>query len=209
MTKERFNILRQEAEKAIIKCILKIRTHIPTHKFTYLHQVYLSDDKPLKRKAQFYILPKIHKTPWATRPVVSDSGSVTSYLSKWVDEKLSYKSRKYILTFTWESEDLHQTLQKMIPLPGGAFLFTTDASAMYTNIDPDHAISELQKWLTTLPGAHPYHTAYLLKALNLVMQKNLFEFASTHWKQISGVAMGTPSDCQLATLYYGIHENIF
>ena len=209
VTKKEFNILRQNAEKAIKKFILKIRTYIPAHEFTYLHRAYLADNKPLKRIAQFYILPKIHKTPWATRPVVSDSGSVTSYLSKWVDVQLSYIARKYILTFTQDSEDLRRTLQKMSPLPAGAFLFTTDANAMYTNIDPDHAISELQKWLPTLPGSNPYHTTHLLEALNLVMKNNLFQFANTYWKQISGVAMGTPSACQLATIYYGIHENNF
>jgi hypothetical protein len=33
----------------------------------------------------FYILPKVHKTPWATRPVVSGVSSILEPLSKWVD----------------------------------------------------------------------------------------------------------------------------
>jgi hypothetical protein len=36
----------------------------------------------------FYILPKIHKSPWGTRPVVSGISSVLEPLSKWIDVKL-------------------------------------------------------------------------------------------------------------------------
>ena len=82
---------------------------------------------------------------------------------------------------------------------------------MYTTIDPNHAITELQKWLQTLPenSAQSFHIEHLLTALTLVMKNNLFAFSDTYCKQISGVAMGTPTDCMLATIYYGIHENTY
>ena len=38
--------------------------------------------------AQFYAMPKMHKEPWATRPVVSGICSVMESLSKWLDIQL-------------------------------------------------------------------------------------------------------------------------
>jgi hypothetical protein len=36
----------------------------------------------------FYILPKVHKIPWKTRPVLSGINTVNERLSKWIDYHL-------------------------------------------------------------------------------------------------------------------------
>ena len=42
-----------------------------------------------------YLLPKIHKTPLKTRPIISYSGSACSGIAKWLDVKL----KKFFLIF--------------------------------------------------------------------------------------------------------------
>ena len=53
----------------------------------------------------------------------------------------------------------------------------------------------------------PFPLAAVIKALEIIMNNGTFDFGDTSWKQLTGVAMGTPSAFQVATLYYGIHEN--
>ena len=205
-----FNLLRIQTTKDIKSFVIRNYSKLPEHERTYLWRAYLSEKYKSKRIAQFYILPKIHKTPWKTRPVVSDSGSVTSFLSKWLDVQLQALAIRHVQTYTRDSEDLHRSIMAMSPLPKNALLFTADAVSMYTNIDPAHAKSEIKKWLLQLfQREHGDLTEIdrLLEALDLVMNNNLFAFGDTYWKQISGVAMGTPAACMLSTIYYGIHEN--
>jgi hypothetical protein len=45
-----------------------------------------------------------------------------------------------------------------------------------------------------------------LKALDIVMNRNVFQFDDTYWHQHIGTAMGTPCACSYATLSYAIHE---
>jgi hypothetical protein len=79
---------------------------------------------------------------------------------------------------------------------------------MYTNIDTNHALSEIQQFLNTTEFAQQagISTNAVLKALQIVMRNNIFKFNDTNWLQLSGTAMGTPSAPSYATMYYAIHE---
>ena len=46
----------------------------------------------------------------------------------------------------------------------------------------------------------------VLKALQLVMSNNVFQFDDTFWLQLTGTAMGTSLACMYATIYYSYHE---
>ena len=94
----------------------------------------------------FYILFKIHKTPWATRPVVSCCGSLLAAVSTWLDVWLQ-KIKHLIPGYLKDSDAVINILCNIKNLPAGAKLFSCDATSMYTNIDIKHLLHIVEDWL--------------------------------------------------------------
>jgi hypothetical protein len=159
--------------------------------------------------AYFYLLAKVHKSPWTTRPIVSVSGSLLHGIGRWLDKQLQVivTALPYVLR---SSFDLVKEIRQLPPLPPNARLFTCDATSMYTNIDRYHAIGVIFTFFRTrLPILLPncqLNLEAILDAIRLVMSNNYFKFGDTFWKQICGTAMGTPPAPMYATLYFAIHE---
>ena len=92
----------------------------------------------------FYLLPKVHKTPWATRPVVSGVSSVLEPLSKWVDIQLQ---RVIHLCPAYLKDSWHFLNEmKNLDILDEYRIVTSDAKAMYVNINTDHAIETIRLW---------------------------------------------------------------
>jgi hypothetical protein len=143
------------------------------------------------RIPRFYVTPKVHKTPWSTRPVVSCVGSFAEIFSKWLDHQM----KKLLLTFSKTYlKDLFAILydiRNLGPLPPHAKLFTADAVSMYTNIDTLHAMDTFRQWFATYPEEIPsdFPTDLFLLVLEIVMKNNIFQFDDTFWLQLHGTAM--------------------
>lgn len=153
----------------------------------------------------FYMTMKVHKNPWKTRPIVSCSGSLLQPLGQWIDRKLQSIVKK-LPSFIKNSSDLIMDLSTMT-LPENATLFTADAISMYTNIDTDTALSEINRFLHDNPAlVEDLNIDCLMEALTIVMRNNIFTFGDTYWHQLSGTAMGTPPAPCYATLFYAIKE---
>jgi hypothetical protein len=155
----------------------------------------------------FYGLPKVHKVPMSLRPVVSTSSSFLSVFSVWLDFKMKELLplvQSYIQNSSKVVDDL-----KLLNIPDGALLFSTDAKSMYTNIDTNTGVSALQDLITSNNAklSANFPTVLFLHVLATVMDNNIFTFAGTYWKQQSGTTMGTPAACNYATISYGNHEN--
>lgn len=161
----------------------------------------------------FYLLAKVHKTPWATRPITSVSGSLLHGLGRWVEQQLQLVVKKlpYTTTNSWS---LAHRLCQLPTLPPNAQLFTADAVSMYPNIDTQHALSTIGTFLLSEAFTNlqcPIDVTALLEGLNIVMKHNIFTFDGVHsaQSQLTGTAMGTPPAPMYATLYYNLHEQIF
>lgn len=169
-------------------------------------QTYLERSLDVKDKyAYFYLMAKVHKTPWAVRPIVSVSGSITHGLGRWLDQQLKPIVRQ-LPSYIESSFSLKNRLRRLNFEPSKISLFTCDAISMYTNIDTDHALAVIAEFLRTSPLCADAPRAAIVQGLEILMRNNIFKFGDTFWHQTEGTAMGTPPAPPYATLYFGIHE---
>ena len=155
-----------------------------------------------------YLTAKVHKQPLKTRPIISTSGTRLAGLSKWVDRMLQ-PIMKRIDSYISNSIDLIKFIETKYPLPDTTKIITADAVSMYTNIDTNTAIEEIELLLTEHPHLMedvPTSIPAIKEALKIVMQNNVFCFGNTYYRQRNGTAMGTPTACSYATIFYARHE---
>ena len=183
----------------------KYRKKLPDNEILFLRRHLKQVQQQEDSNVRFYILAKVHKSPWKTRPIVSSSGSLFHGLSIWLDSYLQKFSQLQPSYFK-SSSILKQQLIDLGPLPPTARLFTSDAVSCYTNIQTGPALEILDNFLKTDPACSDYPINAIITALRLVMQRNIFQFGNTFWHQTSGTAMGTPCAPPYATIYYAVHE---
>jgi hypothetical protein len=214
--KETYQRLQPSAARLHVKQLKsRIITFLELH-FPENHpdRVYLSRklESVTDPFAYFYVLAKIHKTPWSTRPIVSVSGSLLEGLGKWCDVQLQNICRNlpYIFRSAYCVKSAIEELQANNPSLIGVKLFTADAVSMYTNIDTVHALESIHTFLTEtrpdIPAHHNIDVKTLVNILELIMTNTVFKFGDTFWIQESGTAMGSPAAPMYATLYFLIHE---
>jgi len=46
----------------------------------------------------------------------------------------------------------------------------------------------------------------IIAAMEIILDNNVFAFGDTYWKQVLGIAMGTPLTMVVATLFFAIKE---
>jgi hypothetical protein len=162
----------------------------------------------------FYLLYKIHKLPslenvelCPTRPVCSSCGSIDHPLGAWVNKELQPVAQAQP-SFIKNSEALLKSIRE-VKLPPNSFLFTADASAMYTNIDTDTGLDIIPKYLLEHESEFEYNAEALIAALEIVFRHNLFRFGNAYVKQKSGTAMGKRPAPPWATIFFAIHEGQF
>jgi hypothetical protein len=137
-----------------------------------------------KKIPYFYLLPKVHKTPLKTRPVVSTVSSILGTLSVWVDYQLE-KIIHLCPAYTMDSWQILREIKELGIVSANALIYTADATSMYTNINTKHALSCIFKWFLLHNKDMPedFPTAHVLVALQLIMTENVFQFGNKFFIQ--------------------------
>ena len=139
--------------------------------------------------------------------MVSGVCSVMEPLSKWLDVQLQ---RIVHLCPCYLKDSWHflNDIKKLGKTMKGYRLIISDANAMYTNINTDHAIETLKKWFKQHEKDLPsdFNTDLILLGIEYLMKNNVFSFGDQYFLQKNGTAMGTNVACMYATIYYSYHE---
>lgn len=166
----------------------------------------------IPRARRFYLLPKIHKEPekWSVpfkippgRPIVSDCNSETYYTAEYIEYFLGPISQKHPSYL----KDTYDFISKVkdIDIPNDAFLFTIDIDSLYTNIETAAGIEAVRKCMEKYPDSKR-PDEYILKLLDINLNKNDFEFDSKFYLQIKGTAMGKKFAPSYANIFMAAWE---
>ena len=73
-------------------------------------------------------------------------------------------------------------------------IITLDVKSLYTSIPLDKGLSDSLKWLfkASPQKRPPIIREFIFRSLEIILYNNLFEFGEKAFKQVKGVAMGSP-----------------
>ena len=183
------------------------------------------------KEANFYGLPKIHKSaviknavqlqksevvtvispPDLTiRPIIGGPVSPTSNLSKLVDRLL----KPFMIalpSFVKDSIDLLQQADQWESLENEEYtLLAMDISGMYMNISEELGIKAIRFFAQKHPHLlHPrFSVEFVVEAVLLVLRNNISYFDGEYRRQNHGCAMGSHKSPPYASLAVGYIENV-
>ena len=161
------------------------------------------DNTPSSTKpAKFYVIPKIHKTPMASRPIAASHSYITRPISIYVDEIV--KPNISMPTVLRDSKELIQILES-IKITPDCLLVTADVKSLYPNINIKKAIIALD--LLLRENRVP-ETPLLIQLARIVFENSFLtsEFSNDIFHQTFGIAMGTPFAVTAANAFMLRHE---
>lgn len=156
---------------------------------------------------QFHVLPKIHKFPATSRPIVPTFDWGTTRLSQYLSVKLA----EYVSAQPWilkDTQDLVKRLQSLELYPKATHVIVTgDVKSLYTNIPQEDGCRLVKEWLRTEHDVEFRELNGYLAALCFIMNTNYFQDPKgTVYKQVIGTAMGTNVAPEYANLYLAAKE---
>jgi len=192
----RFELLQQQHGDTLVKWLREPPTSELTH-------------------PEFKVIPKVHKQPWAGRPIVPSHSSALARASR----HLSILLMPVAVTLTREngfthvlrdSTELLLELDKLVlprikeAAPGeddGVWLFTGDVSALYTNIPHNRCLATVRQLSTIRKPALPHYVYELTK---LLFDNAYFKYQNLLFRQKEGFPMGT--SCAPLLANYFLHH---
>jgi hypothetical protein len=177
----------------------KLRSILSKHKRLYSFKRILSplaksilqleNSKLLRKAGKFYILPKMHKTPIAGRPIVSCINTITYHASKYLDNLLKPLLKK-IPSICSSSREIIYNLTNFKCKPESIIL-CADVKNLYPSIPIDYGLNAVKSILKQYN--YCYEDIYfIIDLLQWVLTHNYLYFDDKIYLQKCGTAMGTP-----------------
>ena len=159
------------------------------------------------RIPNLYILPKIHKTPMQSRPIVSSISSLTYHTSLYLD-KLLYPVLKKLSTVCTSSQQLIFDWE-LIQCRKNSVILCADVTALYPNIPTQFGLQIVREVLEDIRHFTREELDQVMDLLHWVLTNNYCIYDGQVYLQIKGTAMGTPVAVSYANIFlYGIETKI-
>lgn len=154
-----------------------------------------------------YGLPKIHKTNWPLRPIVSQIDSPAYKLNKYLDYLLT-TAEKCISNLLQDTTKFLQIINTLQPIPDNCILFTIDVTSLYTVLPHDLVINyveemyteTLRNWNKYTPDMRPIPGTLIKEIIKIILNQTFFSFNNKTYLQNYGITMGAPSSVKLANI---------
>ena len=161
-----------------------------------------------KTLPKFYIMPKLHKVPVKGRPIVASCGWLTTPLSQWCSHRLNAIVAR-LPTVLKDTGDLIARLRAVRLPPNAEIMMSTiDVESLYTSIPVEDAMRALHEMLFDALDYDVYQD--LMSAVRFVLDNNYISFDGKVFKQIKGLAMGTPLAPPMANIFMAwLEEKLF
>ena len=123
------------------------------------------------------------------RPIVSGIGTLTEYVSAFVDRELQPLLAN-IPIYIKDTTDFLNKLSRFDNIPDNTILVTLDVTALYSNIPHNDGIGACKKYLDrrALSTTSSEDICQLIKS---ILENNVFSFNDEFFLQVCGTAMGT------------------
>ena len=173
----------------------------------YLYRLYKSghlDEASYKKirptgstPSRLYGLPKIHKQGTPLRPIISQIGSYTYELAKFLVPILMP-----LTTNQYTVKDSFSFVNSLMSLQNVSFMASFDVVSLFTNIPLNETIELcLDKLYTDTDLVHNLPRKTLKTLLNYACKENHFLFDDKFFDQTDGVSMGSPLGPILANIF--------
>ena len=154
----------------------------------------------------FYGLPKIHKDNVPLRPIISNIGSYSCKLSKWLSDLLSPFVGKFSKSHIKHSEDFIGKIREHNF--GSAKMLSLDVVSLFTNVPVDDVLQFLENRLSAYQQELPLSVTKIIALVRLCVMSNYFSFHNEFYRQKFGCAMGSNLSPVLSNLYMEYFESV-
>ena len=205
--------------------ISKLNNIVNSLQIPYYIKQFLISKTSSDKIPNFYLLPKLHKKEISYRPIVAAPSWILFPISKWLSKILMPIMRNgntYLKNTTHLIEIIEKWNSYNITPEEQFIIITGDVISMYPSIPIDEAIQDIPKWsfkfynnltqsqhqnLQTKKYFNKISSEDFRKCIQLILYNNMIYFDNNYYLQKNGVAMGTPTAPQIASIFLDILES--
>ena len=152
-----------------------------------------------------YGLPKTHKEDIPLRPIISNVGSSTHKLAKWLSDHLSKALGKISNSHIENNQDFIQKVKGIST--HGKKLVSFDVNSLFTKVPIEETLIFLERKLPTLDLDLPIPVEKFIKLIRVCVNDSVFSFGSDFYRQKFGCAMGSSLSPVLAGVFMEYFES--